>query len=636
MDKNSITGFVLIALILIGYTYFTAPNEAEKEAIKRQRDSLALVEKQKQIEAETQSLQENQTISEPSNETASFVEEIASLPDSVKNQKLFDAYGEFADAAAGEPGYIEIENEVLRLKISKKGGRPAEVELKNYHTYSGEKLLLLDEDSSKFNFNFFYRNRLINTDELFFEPSQTELSVNGENQGSLSMKLYADSPNKYIEFIYGLKGSDYLVDFDVRVVGLEEMLVKNNQEMAFQWNLKAPSKEKGKEPQFAATTVFYKYKDSEVDYISEGSDDRQELEASTKWVSFKQQFFSATVIADNQFDKVNGIMETKKLESSKKYTKYLATDLTLVFDRTQDPTFGMQFFFGPNSYEILKSYELGLEEQIDLGWGIIGWVNEYLIIKVFNFLDGFNLNYGLIILLLTVFIKMILSPLTFKNYMSSAKQRVLKPEMDALNEKYKDADAMKKQQATMNLYRQAGVNPMAGCIPMVLQFPILIAMYRFFPASIELRQESFLWADDLSSYDSILDLGFNIPFYGDHVSLFTLLMAASTFLYTKFNQSATMASGPQAQQMKIIMYMMPIFFLGFFNNFSAGLSYYYFLANVTSMIQQWAIKKFFIDEEKIHAQIQQNKKNPKKAKKSKFQQRLEDMAKQRGYNPPKK
>ena len=220
--------------------------------------------------------------------------------------------------------------------------------------------------------------------------------------------------------------------------------------------------------------------------------------------------------------------------------------------------------------------------------------------------------------------------------MSSAKQRVLKPEMDALNEKYKDADAMKKQQATMNLYRQAGVNPMAGCIPMVLQFPILIAMYRFFPASIELRQESFLWADDLSSYDSILDLGFNIPFYGDHVSLFTLLMATSTFLYTKFNQSATMASGPQAQQMKIIMYMMPIFFLGFFNNFSAGLSYYYFLANVTSMIQQWAIKKFFIDEEKIHAQIQQNKKNPKKAKKSKFQQRLEDMAKQRGYNPPKK
>lgn len=636
MDRNSITGFVLIALILIGYTYFTAPTEAEKEAMKRQRDSLALVEKQKQIEAETARFQENQDFTDTSKAQPSLVEKVANLPDSIKDQKLFDAYGEFAEAAAGEPGYIEIENEVLRIKVSKKGGRPVEVELKEYHTYSGERLLLLDEDSSKFNFNFFYRNRLINTDELYFEPSQTELSVNGESQGSLSMKLYADSPNKYIEFIYGLQGSDYLVDFDVRVVGLEEMLIKNNQELAFQWNLKAPSKEKGKEPQYAATTVFYKYKDSEVDYISEGSDDRQELEASTKWVSFKQQFFSATVIADNQFDKVNGIMETKKLEGSKNYTKYLATDLTLVFDRTQDPSFGMQFFFGPNSYETLKSYELGLEEQIDLGWGIIGWVNEYLIIKVFNFLDGFNLNYGLIILLLTVFIKMLLSPLTFKNYMSSAKQRVLKPEMDALNEKYKDADAMKKQQATMNLYRQAGVNPMAGCIPMVLQFPILIAMYRFFPASIELRQESFLWADDLSSYDSILDLGFSIPFYGDHVSLFTLLMAASTFLYTRFNQSATMASGPQAQQMKIIMYMMPIFFLGFFNNFSAGLSYYYFLANVTSMIQQWAIKKFFIDEDKIHAQIQQNKKNPKKAKKSKFQQRLEDMAKQRGYNPPKK
>jgi YidC/Oxa1 family membrane protein insertase len=232
---------------------------------------------------------------------------------------------------------------------------------------------------------------------------------------------------------------------------------------------------------------------------------------------------------------------------------------------------------------------------------------------------------------------MLLSPLTYKNYLSSAKTRVLKPEIDELNAKFKDGDAMKKQQATMSLYRQAGVNPMAGCVPMILQFPILIAMYRFFPASIELRQESFLWADDLSSYDSIFDLGFSIPFYGDHVSLFTILMAISTMLYTKYNsQTATMGGGMQAQQMKIMMYIMPIFFLGFFNNFSAGLSYYYFLANVISMVQQWVIKKFFIDEDAIHRKIQENKKKPKAQKKSKFQQRLEDMAKQRGYNPPKK
>ena len=232
---------------------------------------------------------------------------------------------------------------------------------------------------------------------------------------------------------------------------------------------------------------------------------------------------------------------------------------------------------------------------------------------------------------------MLLSPLTYNNYLSSAKTRVLKPEIDELNAKFRDGDAMKKQQASMSLYRQAGVNPMAGCVPMILQFPILIAMYRFFPASIELRQESFLWADDLSSYDSIFDLGFSIPFYGDHVSLFTILMAISTMLYTKYNsQTASMGGGMQAQQMKIMMYIMPIFFLGFFNNFSAGLSYYYFLANVISMVQQWVIKKFFIDEDAIHRKIQENKKKPKAQKKSKFQQRLEDMAKQRGYNPPKK
>jgi YidC/Oxa1 family membrane protein insertase len=428
-----------------------------------------------------------------------------------------------------------------------------------------------------------------------------------------------------------------MIDFDVKLVGLEEVLVKNNNELAFNWNLKAPSKEKGKEPQYAATTVFYKYVDDEVDYISETSDDKQELEASTKWVSFKQQFFSASVIANKSFDKVNGMLETKKLEGSKKYTKFLAADLTLVFERELDPSFGMQFYFGPNHYQTLDAYNLNLEQQIDLGWGIFGWVNEYLIIEVFNFLDGFNLNYGIIILLLTVFIKLLLSPLTYKNYLSSAKTRVLKPEIDELNAKFKDGDAMKKQQATMSLYRQAGVNPMAGCVPMILQFPILIAMYRFFPASIELRQESFLWADDLSSYDSIFDLGFSIPFYGDHVSLFTILMAISTMLYTKYNsQTATMGGGMQAQQMKIMMYIMPIFFLGFFNNFSAGLSYYYFLANVISMVQQWVIKKFFIDEDAIHRKIQENKKKPKAQKKSKFQQRLEDMAKQRGYNPPKK
>jgi YidC/Oxa1 family membrane protein insertase len=638
MDRNSIVGFTLIALILIGYTYFTAPTEAEKQKYQRTRDSIAQVELLKQQEVEQVISEKGTSASNQNTEVVSSIqEEIASLPDSAKTKKLNDAFGDFGEAALGNDENIVLENDKIILTLSNKGGKPVSVELKEYKTYSGEPLTLFDKDSSKFNFNFFYQNRLINTDELYFESSETSVSITGDQDKSVSLKLFAGSPNKYIEFIYGLKGNDYMIDFDVKLVGLEEVLVKNNNELAFNWNLKAPSKEKGKEPQYAATTVFYKYVDDEVDYISETSDDKQELEASTKWVSFKQQFFSASVIADKSFDKVNGMLETKKLEGSKKYTKFLAADLTLVFERELDPSFGMQFYFGPNHYQTLDAYNLKLEEQIDLGWGIFGWVNEYLIIEVFNFLDGFNLNYGIIILLLTVFIKMLLSPLTYKNYLSSAKTRVLKPEIDELNAKFRDGDAMKKQQATMSLYRQAGVNPMAGCVPMILQFPILIAMYRFFPASIELRQESFLWADDLSSYDSIFDLGFSIPFYGDHVSLFTILMAISTMLYTKYNsQTASMGGGMQAQQMKIMMYIMPIFFLGFFNNFSAGLSYYYFLANVISMVQQWVIKKFFIDEDAIHRKIQENKKKPKAQKKSKFQQRLEDMAKQRGYNPPKK
>lgn len=641
MDRNSIIGFTLIALILIGYTYFTAPTEAEKQRIQRTRDSIAAVDLEKEQQAKqilTEKEQDSASIqAKTETSAASAIVEDSTISDSVKQQVLSESYGIFSASAQGKNEYIIIENDKFVITLTSKGAKPVSVQLKDYTTYGGGPLVLLDEDSSRFNFNFFYQNKLINTEELFFNFESTKFEVYDEAEKAISFKLFADSPNKYIEFIYTVKGNDYLLDFDVKMHGLEEVLLKNNHEMAFNWMIHAPSKEKGKEPQYAATTIFFKYLEDEVDYISETSDERLKLEASTKWVSLKQQFFSATVIADKAFDKVNGVMETKKLEGSKNYTKYLATDLTLVFDREENPEFGMQFFFGPNHYQTLKTYDLNLEEQIDLGWGIFGWVNEYLIIPVFNFLDGFHLNYGIIILLLTIFIKMLLSPLTYKNYLSSAKMRVLKPEIDELNEKHKDSDPMKKQQATMSLYRQAGVNPMAGCVPMLVQFPILFAMYRFFPASIELRQESFLWADDLSSYDSIYDLGFSIPFYGDHVSLFTILMAVSTMLYTKYNsQTASMGSGMQAQQMKIMMYIMPIFFLGFFNNFSAGLSYYYFLANVISMVQQWAIKKFFIDEDAIHRKIQENKKKPKSIKKSKFQQRLEDMAKQRGYNPPKK
>ena len=526
MDRNSVTGFVLIALILIGYTYFTSPSQEEIDKIQLQRDSIAQVEDQKRIERETL---EAQKVAE-----VEMTEDVAveALPDSLNEEKLNDQFGSFANAAQGEREIVVLENELLKLDVSTKGGRPITAELKDYKTYGGTELYLFDEDSSRFNFNFFFDNRLINTEDLYFEPNFTTISNDGEEQKSLSMRLYAGSEDKYLELLYILKPNTYLIDFTVNVVGLEDLLRANNQELAFNWSMNALSKEKGKDSQYLATTIYYKYVDDNFDYISETSDDVQELEASTKWISFKQQFFSATVIAKDRFDKVNGQMETKKLESSKKYTKFLGANITLDFDDMSNASFPMSFYFGPNHFQTLQAIGYDLEQQIDLGWGLFGWVNEYLIIPVFNVLDNFNLGYGLIILLLTLFIKLLLSPLTYKNYLSSAKQKVLKPEIDELNAKHKDGDAMKKQQASMALYKKAGVNPMAGCIPMVLQFPILIAMYRFFPSSIELRQQSFLWADDLSSYDSIYDLGFEIPFYGDHVSLFTLLMAVSTFLYT--------------------------------------------------------------------------------------------------------
>ena len=328
------------------------------------------------------------------------------------------------------------------------------------------------------------------------------------------------------------------------------------------------------------------------------------------------------------------MVETTELQDEN-YTKGLSATMGLVFDNGREARAPFQIYLGPNHYQSLSSLEIGLEDQIDLGWGIFGWVNQGLVIPIFNFLDkNTGLSYGIIILILTLLIKLMLSPLTWKNYVSSARMKVLKPEIEELNKKFEGKDAMAKQQATMDLYRKAGVNPMAGCVPMLLQLPILYAMFRFFPASIELRQEPFLWADDLSSYDSIMQLPFEIPFYGDHVSLFTLLMAISTFFYSKYNMDMSGGANAQMPQMKVMIYFMPFMLLFFFNSYSSGLSYYYFTANVITMLQQFVVKRYFIDEDKIHRQIQENKKKPKK--KSGFQERLEKMAKDRGYQPPKR
>lgn len=645
MDKNTFFGLLLIGAIIIGFSIYNAPSDEELAEQKRVRDSIVRVQELNEEQAaEAYKLEEENQTDSPVLEEAAEQSGIdsniqTSAGDSAHTEELIRLYGPFAKAARGESEIIEVENEVMKLYFNTKGAKVEKVVLKNYETYSGDPLILFDSLSS-FNFNFYSRdNKNIFTDELYFTPSvEYDINLSGGDEKQISFQLNAGQ-GRYLELVYKINGDDYLIDLDVNLVKMEEMIDMRAGEMYLNWTVVAPDQEKSLQQQRDATTIYFKYKDEDIDNITATSDEREEFEADPKWVSFKQQFFNTTIIADDVFDKARAFAATETDEGSDRYVKKMTASLTLPISGSKIEKFGMSLYFGPNQYYGLKDLDIGLEEVIDLGWGIFGWVNRFAVIPVFDYLDSFNMSYGLIILILTLLLKLVLSPITYKTYLSGAKMRVLKPEINEINEKHKD-DAMKKQQAMMALYRQTGVNPLSGCIPLLIQMPILIAMFRFFPASIQLRQESFLWADDLSTYDSIYAFpdGFSIPFYGDHISLFTILMAISIALYTKLNSSmsAGMATeGPMAAQMKIMMYVMPIMMLFFFNNYSAGLSYYYFLANIISIGQTFLIRKVFINEDAIRAKIEQNKKNPKKKKKSGFAKRMEEMAKQKGVQPKK-
>lgn len=644
MDRNTLIGMLLIGVVFIGFTWYNQPSEEEIAELKRQQDSIEQVQQREAQEKARKSVEKIESADQKDERKPEVLPAIdttgmavsdstyQAMQDSAVLVQKQSEFGSFFKAVDGNKEYYTIENDKMIARVSTKGGRMVSVELKEYKTHDSLPLLLFEEDSSGFNYSFFEGNKLIETEELFFEAQGPSVVVSGENSASLSMRLYGASPSQYIEYIYTLNPNSYLMDYSMRVIGMDELLDdrSNAGSFGFNWWLTAPAKEKNLEYERNSTTVYYRYSDDDVDNLSEQTKDpeMETLITRTNWVSFKQQFFSAAIIPEVPFGKIDAKISSIIPEESFDYTKQLSAQFTIDVGRNGD--FNTQFYFGPNHFQTLEDLDIGLENQIDLGWTIFGWVNRYLVIPVFNVLDGLGfLSYGIIILLLTIFIKMILFPLTYKNYVSSAKMKVLKPEIDQINEKYKDGDNMKKQSETMALYRKAGVNPMAGCIPMVLQMPILYAMFRFFPASIELRQQKFLWADDLSTYDSILDLsqwGIDIPFYGDHVSLFTLLMAVSTFFYTRYNMQMT-GTANQMPQMKLMMYFMPVMLLGFFNGYAAGLSYYYFTANVISIVQQLVIKKWFINEKSIHAKIQANKQRTPK-KKSRFQAKLEEMQRQ--------
>lgn len=623
MDRNSIIGLLLIGGILVGWLVLAQPSKEELAKKQHQYELDSIAKYDQTVKAKTNIAV---TTAKASSTPGVKNDSTDVLSDSAKLVIGKQVYTDFIDASKGEDKVITIENDLMKVNVSAKGGRISSVELKKYKTYDGKPLLLFDADSSTQNITFAAYSKIFSTDSLYFTSDAGSFTVTGEKDSkSLSMRLYAGSKAKYIEYIYSITGNEYMMGFRLKMVGMQDIIQANAKDVSLNWQMRTPVQEQHHQTQQAASTIYYKYAEGDPDRISETKEENLPMESKVKWIGFKQQFFTAVIIADAAFEKPSNIVTANEIGSTKYVKNYLAS-LAIPYNHKATETFGMRLYFGPNHYQTLKKYDIQLEHQINLGWKIFGWVNRFLTIPIFNFLDSFNLNYGIIILILTIILKLLLLPIAYRTVLSSAKMRVLKPEIDELTEKFKDEDPMKKQQATMALYKKAGVNPMAGCIPVVLQMPILIALFSFFPASIELRQQGFLWAHDLSTYDSVYNFGFSVPWYGDHVSLFALLMTASTLLYT-WSNSQLMGTQNQMPGMKWMMYLMPIMFLGFLNNYSAGLSWYYFLANMITFGQTWVMQKFVIDSDALHAKIQENKKKPVKV--SKFQQKLEQITKDR-------
>ena len=624
MDKKSIIGLVIIGVILFGFTWYNSKQAEKFQREKAIADSIALAEGRMVAEPEM-------SVDEASEDEISGLS--ASEPYEVDRTSADSAkaahYGATLYAATqGEEKFYTVENDLMKITFSNKGGKVSEIELKDYKRYNGDPLLLYAKGSSVFNLSFFIKQNFndaqILTGDYYFqckEPQQIILSESTEKQ-DLSMRLYVDSTS-YVEYLYTIYKDNYMIDFHVNFVNMEHLFA-NQSDMLLTWENVGPKNEKGFENENNYTTIFYKYPGEEsVESLGMSKESKAEdINNKLQWIAFKQQFFSSIFIADDAF--LNASVKYDTYPETADNIKNFYAKIAIPFDR-QTSEYGFKFYFGPNRYSTLKKYDIETQKLIPLGGWIIGWVNRWLVIPVFDFLGKFISNYGLIILLLTLIIKIIISPLTYKSYLSTAKMRLLKPEMDAINEKYpKKEDAMKKQQAIMELYRRAGVSPMGGCIPMLIQFPILIAMYRFFPASIELRGEGFLWADDLSSYDSILNLPFHIPFYGDHVSLFALLMAVSLYVVTRINYS-NMSTAPNMAGMKFVsLYMMPIMLLLWFNNAASGLSYYYLLSNIITIGQTIGFR-YIVNDEKLHARMKANAKKPQKQ--SKWQQRYQEMLK---------
>lgn len=600
MDRNTFTGLFLILIILVGSTYLMQPSDEDikREKAKQTQDSLARVKKNELAPA------------------VALKDTAKSIAAPVIDSTLIKS-GPFGTAQSGSNEPIILENEFLKVRISPRGGRIASVQLKNFKTYSQEPLIMFEGEGNKFGLIFGSAGQNINTNDLYFTPSGKSLSVTKSDSSSLTMRLL-HSEGKYIDFIYSIKGESYNVGLTIATTGMQDVIAPTQQHVTLNWEAILKQKEKDLPGEQKYSSAYFKQGDESVDYLSLSESETKELnEGKIKWFSFKQHFFSNVLIAKNSFDKGELTVNTSPDSGT---VKNFGAKMQIPFQRQENSSFPMEFYFGPNQLNILEKQGFDLEKQIDLGYWPLKYINRWVVLPVFNFLEGFGWGYGLIILVLTILLKMVLLPLTYKSYLSMAKMRILKPEMEEIKGKVGDDNPTLLQQEYLKLYKKAGVNPLGGCLPMLLQLPIIMAFFFFFPNLFELRQQSFLWMEDLSTYDAFFNLGFEVPFLGNHISLMCILMTISTLIYTYFNNQVSGATG----QMKYIGYITPVIFFGVLNSFPAGLNYYYFLANLMTFAQQYIIR-MFVDDNKIHAQIQENKKKPASEKKaSGFQKRMED------------
>ena len=598
MDRKAIIGYILIFIILAVTFYINQQNAAEIEANAKTEDSLRVVAKKDSV------------VSAPLTGPVAEIKQ-----DSTGSSLMATPVDTFPEQK------YSIENSKLKISISNKGAKISGILLKGLKTFDSSDLYLLNNPNDTFNYKIYFKNGVVNTSDLTFVPTATSKSA---------IVLEAKTNGGTVKMTYELKTQTYNLKYNLELLNCNEQIPPSQNYIDFKWVSNIGLAERTIEDEQATTTVFYKYKtDDDVENLSETESEEKKLQKGVEWISYKQKFFNTTLISKTGFQDAVTVNVEKPLEAGPASIKRMTSAMVLPYNFQPNEKYEFEFYIGPNHYPTLTAQNIRLQKIISLGF--FGWVSKYIIIPVFNFIAEYVSNFGLVILLLTLFIKLCLYPLVYKSYISSAKMRILKPEIDEIKAKY-GTDMTKIQQENMKLYKRAGVSPLGGCFPMLLQLPILLAMFNFFPASYELRGKAFLWAKDLSTYDSILELGFNIPFYGSHISLFTLLMTVSTLLYTRMNNQLTGVSG----QMKWISYLMPILFLGFFNNYASGLTYYYFLGNMITFGQNVLIRKFFVDEDKLHKQIEENKKKPVVIKKSGFQQRLEEMAKKNSAKTIKK